>query len=140
MIDVLIKVLIAGVASWAVVDLLHHSYITGWIRAVVNKLPLNTALYVGTHCPYCYGFWVSAVCVFAMLGQIPLTLFEWGAYVIMVFAAWKLSNILNDKFRWRENAEFKNEPSVVNHNQRLRGWRPPLKRPATEVPKKPTVK
>lgn len=89
MIDLFFQILICGLATWQIVEILHHGHLFARLRASWEvERSFRAALLC---CPFCLSPWI------AWLLMLLTDLWPSGGYVIAGgFAASRLANVFND--------------------------------------------
>ena len=91
--DKLMDLIVAGLATWQIVEIWHHSLLMAPLRAHAEMW--NNKLGELLSCPYCLSVWVALLCV-------PLLTFAEGygsREVLLAFAVSRLANLGNDVFK-----------------------------------------
>ena len=99
--DELAWVIVLGLATWQIVEVLHHSKITLSVRRWSSK-SLSVQGFRGflaqlIECPFCHAHWIAGALV--LFTAIPLALgCPWTKPIVYIFAAVRLANLGNDVF------------------------------------------
>lgn len=99
--DSLSTVVIAGLATWQMVEVLHHSELTTQLRVWASQHALagGWRSFVSrlVSCPFCLSHWVAGTCVLLLaLSLEVLPYLGWTRYVVWIFAATRIANLGND--------------------------------------------
>lgn len=99
MIDVVIAVILAALANWAVIECWHHGVVFEKPRAWLEAHDPGFLVDLFT-CPYCLSHWTAAplfvatLVLFTDLQGWPW--YRWFALPVLSFAVTRLSNLMND--------------------------------------------
>lgn len=97
--DVVADVLIAGLATWQIVEVLHHSKLTlplnTWASKTASAGGLRGFIAYLIRCPFCMSHWVAAAVVLQLVGS-RAGWWPYTEYVVWAFAVARLANLGND--------------------------------------------
>lgn len=99
-IEDVLNVILAALATWQITEVLHHAEITLPIRRLTNgSAPKGTLWSFLTklyNCPFCLAHWVAAAVMVSLFWHDLTGLFPFGKYLIHVLAVVRLANLGND--------------------------------------------
>lgn len=94
--DALSTIVVAALATWQLVDVIHHSVIARpirlWAQAAVDSGGRLALVGKAIQCPYCLSHWVAGACVLALISPLS-PLFR---FLALILAAVRLANLAND--------------------------------------------
>jgi hypothetical protein len=91
--DKLMDLIVAGLATWQIVEIWHHSLLMAPLRAHTEMW--NNWLGELLSCPFCLSVWVGLFCTAGVTFAAVYDL----EYVILAFAVSRLANLGNDVFK-----------------------------------------
>ena len=96
-----INVVLVALATWQIVEILHHSELAlpanKWANKNTQAGVLRSFLARAFRCPFCLSHWVAGVLVIGIcLSQSNVPHCRYLEYVIWLFAAVRLANLGND--------------------------------------------